>query len=47
MSYERIKKNWCDGLMTLAGLKIAYQKGVITKAQYREIKGLPQKGQGD
>ena len=44
MSYERIKKNWEDGLLTLSGLKIAYQKGIITKEQYREIKELPQKG---
>ena len=46
MSYERIKKNWMDGLMNIAGLKVAYAKGVITKEQYREIKALPQKGQG-
>ena len=44
MSYERIKKNWCDGLMTIQGLKLAYAKGIITKEQYREIKELPQKG---
>lgn len=46
MSYERIKKNWCDGLLNIAGLKIAYAKGVITLEQYKEIKALPQKGQG-
>ena len=44
MTYERIKKNWLDGLLNLAGLKQAYAVGVITKAQYRQIKALPQKG---
>lgn len=45
MSYERIKKNWMDGLLNLAGLKQYYRIGVITKEQYKEIKALPQKGQ--
>lgn len=46
MSYERVKKNWMDGLLTATGLKLAYAKGIITKEQYREIKALPQNGQG-
>ena len=45
MSYERVKKNWVDGLLNIAGLKEYYRIGVITKEQYREIKALPQKGQ--
>lgn len=45
MSYERVKKNWCDGLWDIQALKRAYAVGVITKAQYREIKALPQHGQ--
>ena len=45
MSYERVKKNWCDGLWNLAALKQAYRVGIITKAQYQEIKALPQAGQ--
>lgn len=47
MSYERIKKNWTDGLLNLAGLKRAYAVGIITKEQYREIKSLEQKGNGN
>lgn len=47
MSYERVKKNWVSGLWNLAALKQAYAVGVITKEQYREIKALPQDGQGE
>lgn len=46
MSYERVRKNWTDGLWNLVALKMAYTKGIITKEQYYEIKELPQKGQG-
>ncbi len=45
MNYERVKKNWEDGLFDLNALKRAYAVGVITKEQYRYIKSLPQKGQ--
>lgn len=45
MSFERVKKNWCDGLWGIQQLKLAYTKGIITKEQYREIKAMPQKGQ--
>lgn len=45
MNYERVKKNWMTGLWNLAALKLAYQRGIITKEQYREIKALPQDGQ--
>ena len=44
MNYEIVKKNWVDGLWNLAALKLAYQKGIITKEQYLEIKALPQNG---
>ena len=44
MTYERVKKNWIDGLFNLAALKRAYAVGIITKEQYKEIKALPQKG---
>ena len=44
MNFERVKKNWTTGLWNLALLKQAYAKGVITKAQYKEIKALPQAG---
>lgn len=47
MNYERVKKNWITGLWNLAALKLAYQKGIITKEQYKEIKTLPQDGQGE
>ena len=46
MNYERVKKNWVTGLWNLAALKQAYRVGIITKAQYLEIKELPQAGQG-
>lgn len=46
MSYERVKKNWEDGLWDIAALKRAYAVGIITKEQYRYIKSLPQKGTG-
>lgn len=45
MSYERVKKSWMAGLLTLAALKQYYRVGIITKEQYREIKELPQDGQ--
>ena len=46
MNFERVRKNWMTGLWNLALLKQAYAKGVITKEQYKEIKALPQDGQG-
>lgn len=45
MSYERVKKSWQQGLLTLEGLKCYYRAGIITREQYREIKALPQSGQ--
>lgn len=47
MTYERVKKNWEDGLFDLNALKRAYAVGVITKEEYRYIKMLPQSGSSD
>ena len=44
MSFLRVKQNWVDGVWGIQQLKMAYAKGIITKAQYREIKALPQRG---
>ena len=46
MTYERVKKNWCDGLWDRNAVKRAYAVCIITKEQYKEIVALPQKGQG-
>ena len=45
MSYERVKKSWISGLLTINALKEYYRAGIITKEQYKEIKALPQDGQ--
>lgn len=47
MTYERVKKNWEDGLFDLNALKRAYAVGVITKEEYKYIKTLPQSGSSD
>lgn len=47
MTYERVKKNWEDGLFDLNALKRAYAVGVITKEEYKYIKILPQSGSSD
>lgn len=44
MTYELAKWNWVHGLISIPFLKVYYQKGVITKEQYKEIKALPQNG---
>ena len=44
MTYERVKKNWEDGLFDLNALKRAYAVGIITKEEYKYIKTLPQSG---
>lgn len=38
MNYEIVKRNYIQGLWSLQMLKMAYQKGVITLEQYKEIK---------
>lgn len=40
MNYETIRKNYISGLWSLAMLKMAYKKGIITLAEYKEIKSL-------
>lgn len=45
MSYMRVRQNWIDGLWDKQQIKLAYQKGIITKEQYREIIALPRKGE--
>ena len=39
MSYERIKYYYDAGLWSLPMVKKAVQKGIITKAQYKDITG--------
>lgn len=39
MNFETIKKNFDRGLWTVALVRIAVQKGIITKEQYKEITG--------
>ena len=43
MNFETIKKNYDKGLWTLALVKMAVRKGVITKEQYKEITGVEYK----
>lgn len=39
MSYERVKYYFNAGLWNAQMVKMAVRKGVITKAQYKEITG--------
>lgn len=39
MNFETVKKNYDKGLWTIALVKMAVKKGIITKAQYAEITG--------
>lgn len=39
MNFETVKKNYDRGLWNVAMVKMAIRKGVITKAQYKEITG--------
>ena len=38
MNYETVKKNYISGLWNITMLKMAYQRGIITLAEYKEIK---------
>ncbi len=40
MDYDIVKKNYLSGLWNITMLKMAYQKGIITLQQYKEIKSL-------
>ena len=37
MNFKMIKKNYEKGLWSIAMVKIAVKKGVITKEEYKEI----------
>lgn len=39
MSFEMVKRNYDKKLWSLAMVKVAVKKGVITKEQYKEITG--------
>jgi uncharacterized XkdX family phage protein len=39
MNYKMIKRNFEKGLWSLAMVKMAVKKGVITKEQFKEITG--------
>ena len=39
MNFETIKRNYEKGLWSLALVKMAVRKGLITKEQYTEITG--------
>lgn len=39
MNFKTIKRNYERGLWSLAMVKMAVRKGIITKAQYLEITG--------
>ena len=39
MNYETIKKNFKRGLWTVAMVRVAVKKGVITREQFKEITG--------
>ena len=39
MSYELIKRNFDRGLWSVTMVKVAVRKGVITKAEYKDITG--------
>lgn len=39
MNYETIKKNYDRGLWSLAMVKTAVRKGIITQEEYKEITG--------
>ena len=39
MNFETVKKNFDRGLWSIAMVKMAVKKGIITRAQYTEITG--------
>lgn len=39
MSYKIVKRNYERGLWTIGLVRMAVRKGVITKAQFKEITG--------
>lgn len=47
MNFNRIKKNYENGLWTKDMVKIAVQKGIINQVQYKLITGEAYEGGGD
>lgn len=39
MNYETVKKNFERGLWTVAMVRVAVKKGVISREQFKEITG--------
>ena len=39
MNFQTVKKNYDRGLWSIAMVKMAVRKGIITKEQYTEITG--------
>ena len=39
MNFKMIKRNYEKGLWSIAMVKVAVKKGVITKEEYKEITG--------
>ena len=39
MNYQTVKKNYERGLWSIAMVKLAVRKGIITKVEYQEITG--------
>ena len=39
MNFATVKKNYDRGLWSIAMVKMAVKKGIITKEQYKEITG--------
>ncbi len=39
MNYQTVKKNYERGLWSIAMVKMAVRKGIITRIQYQEITG--------
>lgn len=40
MNFETVKSNYDNGLWSIALVKMAVRKGIITKEQYKEITGF-------
>lgn len=40
MNYNNVKLNYDKGLWSISLVKMAVKKGIITKAQYKEITGF-------
>ncbi len=47
MNYKRVRQNYIDGLWGKDLVKRAYQAGIITLEQYKEIIALPRLGDPD